>query len=94
MQGSPRHEGVPKQVGSGGNQLGLLGAVQSSILTSVFSVRVAAMLFYGLVGRPGFFNAGGYHYGIFLIGAMIGLYTIAPSVTLATSVRGVGLAIR
>ena len=91
--------GVYLQAGGlvGAISLGLLGyKFKVPILTSVFfCCGVAAMLFYGLVelSLVSLMLVAAIM-GFFLIGAMIGLYTIAPSVY-PTNVRvsGVGLAI-
>ena len=91
--------GVYLQAGGlvGAISLGLLGyKFKVPILTSVFfCCGVAAMLFYGLV-ELSLVNLMlvAAVMGFFLIGAMIGLYTIAPSVYPANvRVSGVGLAI-
>ena len=91
--------GVYLQAGGlvGAISLGLLGyKFKVPILTSVFfCCGVAAMLFYGLVelGLISLMLVAAIM-GFFLIGAMIGLYTIAPSVYPANvRVSGVGLAI-
>ena len=81
----------------GAISLGLLGyKFKVPILTSVFfCCGVAAMLFYGLVelSLVSLMLVAAIM-GFFLIGAMIGLYTIAPSVYPANvRVSGVGLAI-
>ena len=91
--------GVYLQAGGlvGAISLGLLGyKFKVPILTSVFfCCGVAAMLFYGLVelSLVSLMLVAAVM-GFFLIGAMIGLYTIAPSVYPANvRVSGVGLAI-
>ena len=91
--------GVYLQAGGlvGAISLGLLGyKFKVPILTSVFfCCGVAAMLFYGLaeLGLISLMLVAAIM-GFFLIGAMIGLYTIAPSVYPANvRVSGVGLAI-
>ena len=91
--------GVYLQAGGlvGAISLGLLGyKFKVPILTSVFfCCGVAAMLFYGLVelSLVSLMLVAAIM-GFFLIGAMIGLYTIAPSVYPANvRVSGVGLAI-
>ena len=91
--------GVYLQAGGlvGAISLGLLGyKFKVPILTSVFfCCGVAAMLFYGLVELclVSLMLVAAIM-GFFLIGAMIGLYTIAPSVYPANvRVSGVGLAI-
>ena len=91
--------GVYLQAGGlvGAISLGLLGyKFRVPFLTSVFfSCGIAAMLFYGLVklSLVSLMLVAAIM-GFFLIGAMIGLYTIAPSVYPATvRVFGVGLAI-
>ena len=91
--------GVYLQAGGlvGAVSLGLLGyRFKVPILTSVFfCCGVAAMLFYGLVelSLVSLMLVAAIM-GFFLIGAMIGLYTIAPSVYPANvRVSGVGLAI-
>lgn len=91
--------GVYLQAGGlvGAISLGLLGyKFKVPILTSLFfSCGVAAMLFYGLVelSLVSLMLVAAIM-GFFLIGAMIGLYTIAPSVYPANvRVSGVGLAI-
>ena len=91
--------GVYLQAGGlvGAISLGLLGyKYKVPILTSVFfCCGVAAMLFYGLVelSLVSLMLVAAIM-GFFLIGAMIGLYTIAPSVYPANvRVSGVGLAI-
>ena len=91
--------GVYLQAGGlvGAISLGLLGyKFKVPILTSVFfCCGVAAMLFYGLVelSLVSLMLVAAIM-GFFLIGAMIGLYTIAPSVYSANvRVSGVGLAI-
>ena len=91
--------GVYLQAGGlvGAISLGLLGyKYKVPILTSVFfCCGVAAMLFYGLVelNLVSLMLVAAVM-GFFLIGAMIGLYTIAPSVYPANvRVSGVGLAI-
>ena len=91
--------GVYLQAGGlvGAISLGLLGyKFKVPILTSVFfCFGVAAMLFYGLaeLGLISLMLVAAIM-GFFLIGAMIGLYTIAPSVYPANvRVSGVGLAI-
>jgi len=91
--------GVYLQAGGlvGAISLGLLGyKFKVPILTSVFfCCGVAAMLFYGLVELSlVYLMLVAAVMGFFLIGAMIGLYTIAPSVYPANvRVSGVGLAI-
>ena len=91
--------GVYLQAGGlvGAISLGLLGyKFKVPILTSVFfCCGVAAMLFYGLVELDLIsLMLVAAIMGFFLIGAMIGLYTIAPSVYPANvRVSGVGLAI-
>ena len=91
--------GVYLQAGGlvGAISLGLLGyKFKVPILTSVFfCCGVAAMLFYGLVELSLIYlMLVAAVMGFFLIGAMIGLYTIAPSVYPANvRVSGVGLAI-
>ena len=91
--------GVYLQAGGlvGAISLGLLGyRFKVPILTSVFfCCGVAAMLFYGLVELSlVYLMLVAAVMGFFLIGAMIGLYTIAPSVYPANvRVSGVGLAI-
>ena len=91
--------GVYLQAGGlvGAISLGLLGyKFKVPILTSMFfCCGVAAMLFYGLVelSLVSLMLVAAIM-GFFLIGAMIGLYTIAPSVYPANvRVSGVGLAI-
>ena len=91
--------GVYLQAGGlvGAISLGLLGyKFKVPVLTSVFfCCGVAAMLFYGLVelSLVSLMLVAAIM-GFFLIGAMIGLYTIAPSVYPANvRVSGVGLAI-
>ena len=91
--------GVYLQAGGlvGAISLGLLGyKFKVPILTSVFfCCGVAAMLFYGLVelSLVSLMLVAAIM-GFFLIGAMIGLYTISPSVYPANvRVSGVGLAI-
>ena len=91
--------GVYLQAGGlvGAISLGLLGyKFKVPILTSLFfCCGVAAMLFYGLVelSLVSLMLVAAIM-GFFLIGAMIGLYTIAPSVYPANvRVSGVGLAI-
>ena len=91
--------GVYLQAGGlvGAISLGLLGyKFKVPILTSVFfCFGVGAMLFYGLVelSLVSLMLVAAIM-GVFLIGAMIGLYTIAPSVYPANvRVSGVGLAI-
>ena len=91
--------GVYLQAGGlvGAISLGLLGyKFKVPILTSVFfCCGVAAMLFYGFVelSLVSLMLVAAVM-GFFLIGAMIGLYTIAPSVYPANvRVSGVGLAI-
>ena len=91
--------GVYLQAGGlvGAISLGLLGfKFRVPSLTSVFfACGIAAMFFYGLVelSLVSLMLVSGVM-GFFLIGAMIGLYTIAPSVYPANiRVSGVGLAI-